>query len=123
MSIIPEDQLQSSSPHMKASEYPDFNRTMKVVSAGPDELQYPGEPVKHGYIVQFEGAPKAIWLSKSNLKAMVKVFGNDTDAWAGKQVLLTVKNYDIEGKKTIGWITTPIAEGSAADAFDDKIPF
>jgi hypothetical protein len=122
MAVIPDTELQSSSPHMKASEYPDFNRQMKVVSAGTDELNYPGEPTKHGYIVQFEGAPKAIWLSKTNLKAIVKVFGNDTDKWAGKQVLLTTKNYDIEGKQSVGWITTPIAE-DGKDAFSDDIPF
>jgi hypothetical protein len=121
MAVIPDNELQSSSPHMKASEYPDFNRQMKVVSAGTDELNYPGEPVKHGYIVQLENAPKAIWLSKTNLKAIVKVFGNDTDTWAGKQILLTTKDYDIEGKKSVGWITTPIDESQ--NPLSDEIPF
>jgi hypothetical protein len=117
MAVIPDSELQSSSPHLKASEHAGYNKQCEIKTAGTDELNYPGEPTKHGYVIGI-GAPKDIWLSKTNLKAIVAQFGNDTEKWVGKKILLTTKEYDIEGKQSVGWITTPMG-----DDMSDDIPF
>lgn len=112
----------SDSPYLKASDNDGMNRQMVIKAAGLDTLNFPDQPPKEGIFIDV-GASKPIWLSKTNGRMLCGAFGLETDEWVGKKILLTVKHYDIEGKKSIGWITTPMVETANGADFDDDIPF
>ena len=122
MSLIPDEDLQSPAPYLKASDHKGLNAVVKIKSGYADSKTFDDEE-QHGYALDV-GKEKNIWISKGNLKLLVAEFGNDTEKWAGKTILLTTKNWDIRGNKTVGWVTSPIKDADkAGDEFSDDIPF
>ena len=70
-------------------------RTVTVVIAGVEEVAVPeprtGKTLRK-VAVAFRGARKRLLLNATNAKALAKLFGLETDAWAGKGVLLAAEN-------------------------------
>lgn len=66
-------------------------RTVTVVIAGVEEVTVPeprtGKALRK-VAVAFRSAKKRLLLNATNAKALAKLFGLETDAWAGKSVLL-----------------------------------
>ena len=75
-------------------------RTVNVQIAGVEEVTVP-EPRTGRQIckvaVRFAGAKKALLLNATNAKALAKLFGPETDAWAGKGVALRPENVQAFG--------------------------
>lgn len=109
---------ESSSPHLKAADNEGMNRTCTIKSADREEVTFPNGDEKKGIVIDI-GASKPIFLSRTNAVALADKFGGDLSAWEGKRIILQTKGYDINGNKTVGWITLPMPE----DAPDDDIPF
>ena len=70
-------------------------RTVTVVITGVEEVAVPeprtGKTLRK-VAVAFRGARKRLLLNATNAKALAKAFGLETDAWAGKGVLLAPEN-------------------------------
>ena len=70
-------------------------RTVTVVITGVEEVAVPeprtGKTLRK-VAVAFRGARKRLLLNATNAKALAKLFGLETDAWAGKGVLLSPEN-------------------------------
>lgn len=66
-------------------------RTIAVEITGVEEVTVPeprtGKAIRK-VAVAFRGARKRLLLNATNAKALAKLFGVETDAWAGKRVML-----------------------------------
>lgn len=60
----------------------------------------------------FKGARKKLLLNKTNAKALAAAYGNDTDLWIGKGVVLQVARAS-NGKDTIELVTPGQGERAA----------
>jgi hypothetical protein len=110
----------SESPYLKAADHPGFNRQCTIKGSGTDTLNFPGKDPQPGAWINIGGS-KPIWLSKTNGRALIGAFGKETSDWIGKKVLVTTKDYTLEGgKQTTGWLIIPMTQD---DGFDDEIPF
>jgi hypothetical protein len=109
----------SESPYLKAADHAGMNRQCVIKNAGTDVLNIPGKPEQPGAWIDI-GAKKPIWLSKTNGRTLIGAFGNSTEEWLQKKVLVTTKEYNMEGKNTTGWVIIPLLDEKG---FDDEIPF
>ena len=114
--------FETDSPWMKAADHAGLNKQLLIEDVGLDELNYPGEAPKQIVWVKLEKAPKPIVLSKTNGSVLVGAFGGKMEDWKQKKVLLTTRDYSIDGKNTTGWVITPLLADKST-GFDDDIPF
>ena len=116
--------FESSSPYAKAADTPDINQVMTIETVGQDTLTSPDGGEEEKVFIKFKEASKPIILSKTNGRALVTTFGPDTETWKGREVLLTTKLYQFDGKSSRGFITMPMAAKAAgAPDLNDDIPF
>ena len=120
MPVIPDSELMSSSPYLKAADHAGLNKIVTVKSADVDEVTWPDGKTETVYVIDI-GKEKPIKLSKTNMRTMVGIGGNNTDDWAGKKVVLATRDYDIDGKATTGWTVSAVP--TSDDGPDDDIPF
>ena len=114
----------SSSPYAKAADTPDINKVMRIEAVGQDTLTSPDGGEEDKIYVKFAEATKPIILSRTNGRALVATFGAETDAWIGREVLLTTKLYQFDGKSSRGFITMPMAAKDVENgSLNDDIPF
>jgi len=111
----------SESPYLKAADHAGMNKTCTIKNAGIDTLNFPDQPPQDGAWIDI-GASKPVWLSKTNGRTLIGAFGNTTEEWLQKKVLVTTKDYDINGKKTTGWLIIPLTD-KPTPGFEDDIPF
>lgn len=69
-------------------------------------------------VVSFQGKSKRLPLNRSQAGALVRLFGDDTEAWIGKEVLLSPTPSRQPGKLTIAIAGVPV---ETADK--DGLPF
>lgn len=62
---------------------------------------------KRKMLIGFEGVDKQLVVNKTNRLAMQEGYGDDTDAWIGKSVLLSIVLTMFEGKRTPSIMITP----------------
>lgn len=79
--------------------------------------------------IRFQGKDKGMICNKTNANRIAHYYGDDTDNWIGKQVILGVELVDYQGKTTEairvkGAVKADATAPAKADApFDDEIPF
>ena len=113
--------FETESSYLKAAEYPDMNKTLRIEGTGTDELTDREANMQKIVWIKLSGASKPMRLNMTNGKTLVSHFGPDSDDWIDKKVLLTTKGYTVDGNHTRGWIMMPIVEGKSE--LDDEIPF
>ena len=83
-------------------------------------------------ILYFQGAKKGLVLNKTNAKNIADAHGDDTDDWAGKEVILFTTWVDFQGKSVEAVRVRvpqpkdkkPAPKAATSDAaLDDAIPF
>ena len=52
----------------------------------------------HKPVVYFEGKARGLVLNKTNANTIATMYGDDTDAWAGKTITLITAQVDFQGK-------------------------
>lgn len=62
--------------------------TVEILSIKMDTLVLERGDKEDKPIVRFKGTKKALVLNKTNAKTIAKLYGNDTDNWIGKKVIL-----------------------------------
>lgn len=120
-----EGYFDSDSPYAKAADNHGFNKQAIIEDSGKDVMQNDDGDRKVIWVA-LSCLDKPLILSKTNGRGLNSAFGTNTNKWKGKRVLVTTKDYNIDGKATTGWITTPMVESAGdaqGDLFDDEIPF
>ena len=51
-------------------------------------------------IIHFKGKDKALVCNKTNAKTISKLYGDDTDAWLGKQIIIGPREVEFQGEMT-----------------------
>lgn len=76
--------------------------TVTISHVVTEELQNDRGP-EYKPVIYFQGAAKGMILNKTNAATVSSVFGDETDAWAGRQlVLFTVKTQNRQGQMVDG---------------------
>jgi hypothetical protein len=65
---------------------------METLGQGADAQQRP--------VIYFEGQEKGLVANKTNMNAIATVFGDETDDWAGAEIVLYETMVDYQGKTT-----------------------
>jgi hypothetical protein len=86
-----------------------------------------GEPKP---VLHFEGKDKGMVLNKTNANKIAEIFGDDTDSWAGGQIVYTKQWFPFQGN-TVPAIRVRVApnkaqqkvQQSTSEIIDDNIPF
>ena len=68
----------------------------RVVLEDVRDLQHNREAKKP--VAYFAGAQKGLLLNRTNWKAIARAYGNESDAWKGKTVTLTVEDVEAFGE-------------------------
>lgn len=64
-------------------------------------MQTIGQDSKPKPVLTFLDLTKEMVLNKTNAQAIAKLYGANTDGWAGKQIVLARQNVDFRGQSTI----------------------
>jgi hypothetical protein len=86
---------------------------------------------KQKLILYFQGAKKGLVLNKTNAKNIADEYGDDTDDWTGKEVILFTTWVDFQGKSVEAVrVRTPQPKDNKSSAakksdapLNDTIPF
>ena len=90
-------------------------------------------------VMFFDGAQKGMIVNKTNWSTIAQAYGDESDAWTGKPVILFAMNTSFQGRPTQGlrvripvdqpagdtpaFAAEPAQPVAAADDLDDSIPF
>jgi len=75
------------------------------------------------YVLNFQGADKGMVLNKTNITTLGTLFGDETDAWAGKSVILfAVGTTDKNGNPVMGLRVRGVPVQGAKPKFAAKAP-
>jgi len=99
-------------------------KALRVTIAGLKREDVGGEDK---YILSFTNGTKALILNKTNAKAIGKALGNETNNWAGKDILLVPAVVDFKGDTVDAIRVRPVPARPQVAAeepppFDDDIP-
>lgn len=100
---------QGTSDHLKAD---DLGQSMPTYTiAGVDQKTFDNGDMK--LVLVFHDTDKSLVLNVTNARAIRDMYSPDTDAWAGKQIMLFSMPVEFEGKRTNGIrVRAPQNQGS-----------
>jgi len=84
------DNFLGSSDFLKAADLGTATPTLTVKSVSSHEFNDDGGS-RQKLVLEFIGKDKMVVLNVTNTRAMAAAFGNESDNWIGKQVLLSVR--------------------------------
>lgn len=92
----------SNSNNIKAEDIGDNMWTMTIKSADVEELKNKEGQVDHKIVLTFHEWDKSLPLNITNARAVAGLYGGNTDAWVGKQIMLFTAMVDFQGRPTLG---------------------
>jgi hypothetical protein len=105
----------SESKHLKAKDFLGKNLRVCIKDIQFVEFEQDGQPQKKA-ILLFEGKEKGLVLNYSNNETLCNAYGYDSDAWIGKHIALSTKEYE---NFAPGWIVQALD----VEYDDTDIPF
>jgi hypothetical protein len=120
------------SKYLKSSEFTEEGQTVTIRGVRQENLAKPGEPDENRWIVYFTEFEKGYVLNVTAIRLYEHLFGNDTDDWKGKQIIIyNDPTVSYAGKITGGIrfrpYKPPVPKASkpqaVSDFEDDQIPF
>ncbi len=86
---------------LKAQDVTDSGGEMPLTISKVDMKDFDGDNgAKERKPILYFANDKQMVLNKTNGTALGQMFGNDTDDWVGKEIILIVQNVDFAGKTT-----------------------
>lgn len=82
-------------PHLEAADLDGTDMVVTIKGIGFGEV---GEDKAKKGLVMLEEFPRSWVLNRTNLKRLIAMYGNETDAWIGKKVTLYPSETDFAGK-------------------------
>jgi len=107
---------QSESKYLKAADF--VGKRLKVVISDVKAVELEaedGRPAQTKPALFFEGKEKGLLLNPTNTKGLCEAYGTDSDGWVGKEIGLSVKEYD---NFPPGWVVAPLEV-----EFEEDVPF
>jgi hypothetical protein len=71
-------------------------------------------------VIGFEGVEKALIVNKTNRVILTDAFGDETNDWIGRSVLLRLSTVMFEGQKTLSIALDPVTQAPIIDADKKK---
>jgi hypothetical protein len=91
------------SPWLKTGDVSGVGQNFTMKGVNMEEFKDPTTQEKEVKpVLYFVETDKGLVLNKTNARAVVKMFGDDTDAWAGKRVKLHLEEVESFGKTVDG---------------------
>lgn len=72
----------------------------KVQLKTPADLRFETDEDKHELTLELNGEIKTWLANKTSLRAIMEVFGDETDKWIGKKISLWTIHQNVKGKLT-----------------------
>ena len=85
------------SKYLKAADLDGQDRTVTVRACVQEELGQ-GAEMETKPVLYFDGGHKGLVLNKTNATAIVEDYGDDTEAWAGREIVLFIQKVTFQGK-------------------------
>ncbi len=85
------------SKYFKAGDLGGQDRTVRIRACVKEELGQ-GSEKESKPVLYFEGHTKGVVLNKTNAVAVAEAYGDDTEAWTGRDIVLFVLNVEYQGK-------------------------
>lgn len=83
---------------LAAADLNDSDLTVTINSV-TEELVGQGEQAEYKWVCYFQECEKGMVLNKTNAQAIAAIYGDDTDDWLGRPVVLFPTEVDFGGKK------------------------
>ncbi len=87
------------SKYLKAADLDGQDRTV-TISSCVKELIGQGVDQEPKPVVYFNGGKKGLILNVTNARAIAEDYGDDTETWPGREIVLLVREVDFKGKLT-----------------------
>ncbi len=127
------------SKYLKTADLGGQDRTAKIRACVEEELGQ-GSEKETKPVLYFDGGKKGLVLNKTNATAIAEDYGDDTEAWVGREIALFIQKVSFQGKTVQGLRVrvpqvapapvptvqhAPAAPAPAPDAapLDDEIPW
>ena len=87
------------SKYLKAADLDGHDRTVSIRACVQEELGQ-GSEMEVKPVLYFEGGQKGLVLNKTNAQAIAEDYGDDTESWAGREIVLFIQKVTFQGKLT-----------------------
>ncbi len=87
------------SKYLKAADLAGQDRTVTIRACVQEELGQ-GSEMEVKPVLYFDGGQKGLVLNKTNAQAIAEDYGDDTETWVGREIVLLVREVDFKGKLT-----------------------
>ncbi len=87
------------SKYLKAADLAGQDRTVTIRACVQEELGQ-GSEMEVKPVLYFDGGQKGLVLNKTNATAIADNYGDDTESWPGRSIVLLVREVDYKGKLT-----------------------
>ncbi len=87
------------SKYFKAADLDGQDRTVTIRACVQEELGQ-GSEMEVKPVLYFSGGQKGLVLNKTNAQAIAEDYGDDTEAWTGRDIVLFVQKVTFQGKLT-----------------------
>jgi hypothetical protein len=123
------------SKFLRKEDFDDGDQVLTVKGVKLEDM--PGDDGQQKWVLYFRELPKGMALNSTTIRVLEKGFGDDSDLWIGKKVMVYVDPNVTFGGRLVGGLRlrTPKATAAtthapattpaqaAASEFDDGIPF
>jgi hypothetical protein len=100
------------------------DREFKLVIEGTELVEFENEGKKQKKIhITFQNAKKGLLANKTNSMILVDAYGDDTENWIGKEVILYVEPVGFQGKVVKAIRVKVPRAAKPADDMNDEVPF
>jgi hypothetical protein len=87
------------SKYVKAEDLGGRDVTVTIKTCTLEDIILGEEPKP---VLWFENASKGMVLNVTNARTLTKLYGPDTDAWAGRKIILRAEEVDFKGERVLG---------------------
>ncbi len=85
------------SKYLKAADLDGQDRAVSIRACIQEELGQ-GAEMETKPVLYFDGGHKGLVLNKTNAQAIADDYGDDTEAWAGREIVLFIQKVTFQGK-------------------------
>lgn len=108
------------SRYLRVEDLNDKPVTLIITSVAVEDVGGQGKDEDTKPVIYFKDTPKGFVLNKTNMKIIVKKYGDETDDWVGKYLTLRPSETEFRGD-VVECIRVRVPEN--VEGFDDAIGF